>query len=111
MNVQITGSNDATWQIAATPGGTPLTVSDQAQRARFYVEMASLSAFTFIGENGSFVPGDDNFMNIMNAAIEYHYGARGVEVSDEDIQAIRTFFAPKTYSTFANWNFNGDLLR
>ncbi|MEM8948122.1 MAG: hypothetical protein AAGA21_13555 [Pseudomonadota bacterium] len=111
VNVQITGSNDATWQIAATPGGAPLTVSDQPQRARFYVEMASLSAFSVIGENGSFVPGDDNFMTIMNAAIEYHYGARGAEVSDEDIDAIRTFFAPKNYSIFANWNFNGDLLR
>ncbi|MGI9419557.1 MAG: hypothetical protein ACR2RA_17155 [Geminicoccaceae bacterium] len=111
VNVQVTGSNDATWQIAATPGGTPLTVSNQPKRARFYVEMASLSAFSFIGENGALVPNDDDFMNIMNAAVEYHYGARGAEVSDTDIQAIRTFFAPKTFTKFANWNLNGDLLR
>ncbi|MGI9508204.1 MAG: hypothetical protein ACR2QJ_02510, partial [Geminicoccaceae bacterium] len=111
VNVRITGSNDATWQIAATPGGAPLTVSDQPQRARFYMDMAALSAFTFLGENGSLVPGDDNFMTIMNAAIEYHYGARGAEVSESDIEAVRTFFAAKTYSDFSCWNMNGDLLR
>ena len=111
VNVQITGSNDATWQIAATPGGAPLTVTDQSRRARFYVEMASLSAFSFLGENGALVPSDDNFMFIMNAAVEYHYGARGAEISDADIEAIRAFFAPKTFTTFANWNLNGDLLR
>ncbi|MEZ5934208.1 MAG: hypothetical protein R3F54_20180 [Alphaproteobacteria bacterium] len=111
VNVQQTGSNDATWQVAATPGGPPITVSDQPQRARFYVEMEAFSAYSFLGENGALVPGDDNFMFIMNAAIEYHYGARGAEVSDADIAAIRAFFAPKTFTRFANWNLNGDLLR
>jgi hypothetical protein len=112
VNVTInTDLDSGTWQLAETPGGTPLTVSSQTQRIEHDIFMAAYAAFNFVGENGSFVPQDDNFMTIMNAAVEYHYGAFGSEVSAADIEQIRAFFAPKTYSTFASWNFNGDLLR
>ncbi len=49
-------------------------------------------------------------MAMMNAAAGYHFGAGGPEVSAEDIDQIRNFFAPKSYCVFANWNFNGDLM-
>ncbi|MGI9499575.1 MAG: hypothetical protein ACR2P3_06030, partial [Geminicoccaceae bacterium] len=115
VNVTITGPNDASWQLATAPGGTPITVTTPtnptADPVRHYIKLAAFSSLRFIGQNGAIVPADDDFMTIMNAAVEYHYGAGGAEVSSSDIADIRTFFAPKTYSKFANWNFNGDLLR
>jgi len=114
-NVTITGANDATWQLAETPGGAPITVTTPANPTadpvRHYAKLQTFSSFGFVGQNGAVVPADDDFMTITNAAVEYHYGVSGAEVSTDDIAAIRTFFAPKTYSVFANWNLNGDLLR
>ncbi|MGI9491793.1 MAG: hypothetical protein ACR2QF_05255, partial [Geminicoccaceae bacterium] len=112
VNVSIEEAFDrGTFQISATPGGSPLTVTPQTGPVQFMINMAAFSTFNFVGENGSFVPQDDNFMTIMNAAVEYHFGATGSEVSSDDITQIRTFFAPKTYGVFANWNMNGDLMR
>ena len=111
VNVAITGSNDASWQLAATPGGSPITVTAPANSVRHYVKLSAFSSLGFLGQNGAIVPADDDFMTIMNAAIEYHHGVNGVEVSLSDINDIRAFFASKTYSDFANWNLNGDLLR
>jgi hypothetical protein len=82
-----------------------------ADPVRHYMKLAAFSSLRFIGQNGAIVPADDDFMTIMNAAVEYHYGAAGTEVSSADINTIRAFFAPKAYSVFANWNLNGDLLR
>jgi hypothetical protein len=112
VNVVINQQFDrGTFQIAATPGGTPIALAASSGQVQFMINMAAYSAYNFVGENGSFVPQDDNFMTIMNAAVEYHFGAAGSEVSAEDIAKIRSFFAPKTYSIFANWNMNGDLMR
>ena len=111
VNVQTLGPSESSWQLAETPGGTSLTVTQPSSAIRHYIKLAAFSAYGFIGENSSHVPSDDNFMTIMNAAIEYHYGVNGQEVSSDDIAAIRAFFAPKTYDIFANWNFKGDLIR
>ncbi len=111
VNVRILGPNDASWQLAASPGGSPITVTASADPVRHYIKMQAFSAFGFVGENGAVVPADDDFMTIMKAAVEYHYGAGGPEVLPADIATIRAFFAPKTFSEFANWNMNGDLLR
>lgn len=115
INVTITGPNDATWQLAATPGGAPISVTTpanpQADPVRHYMHLSALSSLGFLGQNGAVVPADDDFMTITNAACEYHYGVSGGEVSSTDIGQIRDFYSPKDYSVFANWNFNGDLLR
>jgi hypothetical protein len=115
VNVTITGANDASWQLAETPGGAPITVTTPADPTadpvRHYVNLAASFALGFVGQNGAIVPADDDFMTIMNAAVEYHYGNSGREVSFTDISEIRDFFLPKNYSLFANWNFNGDLMR
>ena len=112
VNVAINeNQRSGSWQLAATPGGSPITVTSQPQNVSHFIKMASLSDFGVLGENGALVPPDDNFMTIMNAAVEYHFGARGSETSEPAIQSIRSFFAPKTYDEFANWNLNGDLMR
>ena len=111
VNVTILDDKSASWQLATTPGGVPLTVTTSNKTIRHYIRLSTFSAYNFVGENNAHVPSDDNFMTIMNAAVEYHYGVTGKEVSSADIAEIRSFFAPKSYSLFANWNFNGDLLR
>lgn len=112
VNVNIDESLDSgTFQVSAAPSGVPIALASDSGQVQFMINMAAYSSFNFVGENGSFVPQDDNFMTIMNAAVEYHFGADGPEVSSDDIEQIRSFFAPKSYSIFANWNFNGDLMR
>jgi len=111
VNVRTLGATESSWQLAETAGGSPLTVTPPANSIRHYIKLAAFSAYGFVGENNAHLPSDDNFMTIMNAAIEYHYGVGGKEVSSADIAIIRSFFAPKDYSIFANWNFQGDLIR
>ncbi len=111
VNIRVIDDRSASWQLAASLGGAPLAVTTPSNAIRHYIRLSAFSAFGFIGENGAHVPSDDNFMTIMNAAVEYHYGVSGKEVSSNDIADIRSFFAPKTFAKFANWNFNGDLLR
>ncbi len=100
----------ATFRIAATPGGAPLTLGDVAN-CRTLFKMAAYSQFSVIGAGGSPIPADDEFMFMAQAACEYAYGSGRSELPLTKIQSIRAFTSPKTFSNFANWNFDGDIIR
>ena len=103
----------STFQLALTPGGPPITISDSD--AWFGVFAADYVDVSPIGTGGAFLPPADSFGQIAYAAIERAYGARSANVSSQLIETARNFYAPRTDlwqgESFATWNYDGDLIR
>jgi len=106
-------TNNNTFQLALTPGGTPITISDSS--AWFGVFAADYVNVSPIGIGGAFLPPADSFGQIAYAAIERAYGAKSIHVSQDLVENARQFYAPRTDlwngENFATWNYDGDLIR
>ena len=101
------------FQLALTPGGAPITISDAS--ASLGVFAADFVNITPIGNGGAFFPAADSFGQIAYAAIEHAYGANSAHVSDQLIASARSFYAPRAAQwpgeSYAAWNYNGNLIR
>ena len=106
--------DNATFQLAVSPGGTPISITDTSPAALgvFAADFVNLSP---IGTRGAFFPLADSFGQIAYAAIERAYGAKSSHVPTALIEKARTFYAPRADQwngdNFASWNYDGDLIR
>lgn len=102
------------WQFAATPGGPPLTISDET-----FTGGADIAEFanTPIGPgNPELISNSDGSLQIAYASIERMAGA-GISTSilpTARLAGLRTFYAPRVAlwngDAYAAWNYDGSLM-
>jgi len=99
------------FQLSATPGGTPLTVADQAS----WFAGIDQAAFGTEPISSAGIINPDSTQQIVNATIERMWASGSVELSEAQYQAWQSFYAARAANwpgeAFASWNLDGDLVR
>ena len=97
--------------FSSTPNGPLLVATPQSGSNVRIVSNGSDNNLSPIDAQGANIPGDDDFIWIALGSLEYSYGAGSANVPQAVIDRVRTWAAPKTFTNFATWNLDGDLIR
>jgi hypothetical protein len=111
VNVVQTAQFNVDFQLAATPGGTPLTsFTDQSSSYLLPMTMASFDLPQKIDDAPLPTINDDSTISITYSSAEYAYGVGHPDFPQALIDDIRAFMAPTSWDRYATWYLNGDLM-
>jgi hypothetical protein len=104
-------ASGSTFQLATSPGGTPVTAIANATNVAIMVTMEAYKQNRL--DQAYYFPSDDSYFPFAMALLELGIAEGHSDIAAETAEDIRAFFSSKvaSFSNYAPWNYDGDLLK